>query len=78
MNKHITLLNLLKKIVSDENIRLIAETVGYQDSSRTFKLRALIDFFLLAAFISFIHRFLFGQFPLDWESEMAAALFEYA
>ncbi|MED3755484.1 IS4-like element IS5377 family transposase, partial [Geobacillus stearothermophilus] len=35
--------------LSDEEIQLIAEAVGYRDSSRTFTLRELIHFFLLAA-----------------------------
>ncbi|KMY57632.1 transposase [Geobacillus stearothermophilus] len=49
MNKHTTLPNLMQKLVSDEEIQLIAEAVGYRDSSRTFTLRELIHFFLLAA-----------------------------
>ncbi len=49
MDKHITLPNLMQKIVSDEEIHSIAEAVGYHDTSRTFTLRTLIEFFLLAA-----------------------------
>ncbi|MBW7644801.1 IS4 family transposase, partial [Geobacillus thermoleovorans] len=49
MNKHTTLPNLMQKLVSDEEIQLIAEAVGDRDSSRTFPLRELIHFFLLAA-----------------------------
>lgn len=49
MNKHNTLPNLMQKIVSDEEIQTIAEAVGYRDPSRTFTLRTLINFFLLAA-----------------------------
>ncbi|MED4270447.1 IS4 family transposase, partial [Geobacillus stearothermophilus] len=49
MNKHTTLPNLMQKLVSNEEIQLIAEAVGYRDSSRTFTLRELIHFFLLAA-----------------------------
>ena len=30
------------------------------------------------SFISFVRRFLSGQLSLEWKSEMAAALFEYA
>lgn len=52
MNKHTTLPNLMQKLVSDEEIQLIAEAVGYRDSSRTFTLRELIHFFLLAAIIN--------------------------
>ncbi|OXB90583.1 hypothetical protein B9L21_01530 [Geobacillus uzenensis] len=32
MNKHTTLPNLMQKLVSDEEIQLIAEAVGYRDS----------------------------------------------
>ncbi|WP_446189246.1 transposase [Geobacillus subterraneus] len=39
----------MQKLVSDEEIQRIAEAVGYRDSSRTFTLRKLIYFFLLAA-----------------------------
>ncbi|TLS34427.1 IS4 family transposase, partial [Geobacillus thermoleovorans] len=48
MNKHTTLPNLMQKLVSDEEIQRMAEAVGYRDSSRTFTLRELIHFFLLA------------------------------
>ncbi|WP_413229277.1 hypothetical protein [Geobacillus uzenensis] len=33
MNKHTTLPNLMQKLVSDEEIQLIAEAVGDRDSS---------------------------------------------
>ncbi|MBW9219832.1 IS4 family transposase, partial [Anoxybacillus sp. ST70] len=49
MNKHTTLPKLMQKLDSDEEIQLIAEAVGSRDSSRTFTLRKLIHFFLLAA-----------------------------
>ena len=49
MSKHTTLPNLMQKIVSDEDLQSIIEAVGYHDTSRTFTVRTLVDFFLLAA-----------------------------
>lgn len=49
MHKHTTLPNLMQKIVSDEDLQSITEAVGYHDTSRTFTVRTLVDFFLLAA-----------------------------
>jgi hypothetical protein len=49
MNKHNTLPNLMQKIVSDAEIQTIAKAGGYCDPSRTFTLRTLTNFFLLAA-----------------------------
>ncbi|KIP20013.1 hypothetical protein JV16_02824 [Anoxybacillus ayderensis] len=49
VNKHTTLPNLIQKIVSDEDLQSMIEAVGYQDTSRTFTVRTLVDFFLLAA-----------------------------
>lgn len=49
MHKHTTLPNLMQKMVSDEDLQSITEAVGYHDTSRTFTVRTLVDFFLLAA-----------------------------
>ncbi|ALA71388.1 transposase [Geobacillus stearothermophilus 10] len=49
MHKHTTLPNLMQKIVSDENLQSTTKAVGYHDTSRTFTVRTLVDFFLLAA-----------------------------
>lgn len=49
MNKHTTLPNLMQKMVSDEDLQSMIEAVGYHDTSRTFTVRTLVDFFLLVA-----------------------------
>ncbi|OXB85501.1 hypothetical protein B9L21_14140 [Geobacillus uzenensis] len=51
MNKHTTLPNLMQKLVSDEEIQLIAEAVGYRDSYERLSFLHFVrsPFFLWAA-----------------------------
>jgi hypothetical protein len=49
MKKHTIIPNLLQKIVSEEELQVIMELVGYRDTTRKFDVRTLIHFFVMAA-----------------------------
>jgi hypothetical protein len=53
MKKNTTFHNLFQKIVSEEELAVIQDTVGYQDSARKLDVLTLIKYFLCAAMNEF-------------------------
>ncbi|WP_243291291.1 hypothetical protein [Bacillus sp. FJAT-47783] len=49
MKKNTTLPNLLQKIISEDELKMIVKAVGYKDTARKFDVQTLIEYLVTAS-----------------------------